>query len=212
KGHISSLNYRHLSVGIFLTSIMAIANYFLIAFFNTFLVETQGLPLRSVMLVNTIAISIQVIITVCMGRVSDFVGRKKVLGAGIVTLGLSILPIFWLLTQHDIYLALVGEIWFALAAGTLTGVVPTMLAELFDTYHRNMGISISYNVALALFGGTAPLVAITLVASTHNVFAPAWYLMAVALLALLALRSLGEAYQPETFDRAIDQKVDATVS
>ena len=190
KGHISSLNYRMVLTGIFLTSIMGIGNYFLIAYFNTFLIENQGLALRSVMLINAIAITIEVITTVCMGRLSDFLGRKLVLGGGILALGLFAYPVFWLLTQHSLYLALLGEILFALAAGTIAGLIPTTLAEMFDTYHRNMGISISYNIALALFGGTAPLVAISLIAYTHNLFAPASYIMCCAGLAFYALLKL----------------------
>ena len=195
RGHISSLNYRVLSLGIFLTSIMAVANYFLIAYFNTFLMETQGLALRPVMVVNMIAISVQIITTLFMGRLSDFIGRKTVLGAGILSLAALVYPVFWLLTQHDIYLALLGEVLFAIAAGSLTGLIPTTLAEMFDTYHRNMGISICYNVSLALFGGTAPLVAISLVAATHNLFAPAWYLMTFAIIAFSAWLTLKETYR-----------------
>lgn len=193
--HISSLDYKTLCTGICLTSIMAIANYFLIGYFNTFLIETQGLPLRSVMMVNSVAITIQVIMTLLMGYLSDHIGRKTVLGAGIISLLVLVYPIFWLFTQHDIYLALLGESLFALAAGALTGLIPTTLAEMFDTYHRNMGISISYNISLALFGGTAPLVAISLVKSTQLLFAPAFYLMACATVALIALFSLKESYQ-----------------
>ena len=188
--HISSLNYRTLAVGIFLTSIMGIANYFLIAYFNTFLIETQGLPLRQVMMVNTIAMTVQVIVTLLIGRLSDFIDRKRLLSIGILSLAAFVYPVFWLLTQHDIYFALAGEILFALSAGFLTGLTPTTLAQLFDIHNRNMGISISYNVSLALFGGTAPLVAITLVANTHNVFAPAGYLMICAMMAFIALLRL----------------------
>lgn len=194
-GHMTTLNVKTLFVGVCLTSIMAIANYFLIAYFNTFLVENQGMALRPVMMINTIAISVQVLVSLLMGWLSDFVGRKLVLGLGMLGLIVLANPIFWLLTQHDIYLALVGELLFALAAGALSGLIPTTLAEMFDTYHRNMGISVSYNIALALFGGTAPLVAITLLASTHNVFAPAWYLMMIAIFALMALLSIQESYQ-----------------
>ena len=195
KSHISSLDYRMLYTGILLTSIMGIANYYLVAYFNIFLVKTQGLPLRPVMVVNTIAITIQIIITLLMGRLSDSLGRKRVLGAGILSLGVLAYPIFWLLTQHDIYMALIGEVLFATAAGAITGLIPTTLAEMFDTYHRNMGISISYNISLAIFGGTAPLIAISLVASTHNLFAPAWYLMSCATLAFLSLLTLRESYR-----------------
>lgn len=195
RAHISTLNYRTLFIGICLTSIMAIGNYFLIAYFNTFLIENQGLPLRSVMVVNTIAIGTQFIMTLLMGRLSDFVGRKTVLGFGIIIIAILIHPIFWLLTQHNIYLVLVGEVLYALAAGTLSGVIPTTLAELFETYHRTMGISLTYNISLALFGGTAPLVAISLVAATHNIFAPAWYLIVCAGLAFIALLSIKESYR-----------------
>jgi len=187
KQHISSLNYSTILIGIFLTSIMAIANYFLIAYFNTFLVETQGLALRPVMLINTLAISIQVITTISMGKLSDAIGRQRVLASGMISLAILAQPIFWLFTQQSIYFAFFGEIMFALASGALTGVIPTLLAEMFDTYHRNMGISLSYNLALALFGGTVPIVAMTLVAYTHNIYVPAWYLMAFSILALITL-------------------------
>jgi proline/betaine transport protein TphA len=190
KSHISSLSYRTVLVGIFLTSIMAIANYFLIAFFNTFLVETQGLPLRQVMMINTCAIVVSMTMAITMGRLSDFFGRIRVLKAGVLGAFVLACPVFWLLSQQDIVLALLGELVFALVCGVLTGVVPTMLAELFDVYHRNMGMSISYNVSLSLFGGTAPLVAIALVKSTENFFSPAWYLMCFASIAFLALNSL----------------------
>lgn len=195
RSHISTLNMRILFVGICVTSIMGIGNYFLVAYFNTFLVQTQHLPLRSVMVINAIAITTQFIMTMLMGRLSDFWGRKMVLGLGIISLMTLILPIFWLLTQHDIYYALIGELIYALAAGAISGVIPTLLAELFDTYHRNMGISLSYNISLAIFGGTAPLVALSLVAATNNLFAPAWYLMACGTVALIALFSLKESYQ-----------------
>lgn len=197
KQHIASLSARVLILGIFITSIMAIANYFLIGFFNTFLTESQKLPLDSVMLINTFAISIQVIMTVAMGHISDKIGKKTVLRAGITSLVVLVYPIFWLLTQHNIYLAFLGETIFALAAGSLTGVVPTLLTELFDTHHRNMGISITYNIALALFGGTAPLVGISLVNYTNNAYSPAWYVISGGILALWALQTKYPSHKRE---------------
>jgi len=193
--HMTSLDYKTIFVGICLTSIMAIANYFLIGYFNTFLVESQGLPLRAVTVINSIAMTLQMILTVMMGRLSDKVGRKRVLGSGIVGLAVLAYPVFWLLLQHDIYKALIGETLFAMATAAICGLIPTTLAEMFDTHHRNSGISMSYNVALAAFGGTAPLVAITLVASTQNPFAPAWYLIVCAVIAFSALLTLDESYK-----------------
>ena len=190
KQHMRTLSARTLTTGILLTAIMAIANYFLIAFFNTFLVESQKLALPAVMLINTIAITIQVLMTLFMGYLSDYLGRKRVLSTGMISLISLIGPIFWLLTQHNIYCALLGEAIFAVIAGSLSGVVPTLLAELFDTHHRSMGISLTYNISLAIFGGTAPLVAISLVNYTQNAYSPAWYIMGIGCIALLALQRI----------------------
>jgi proline/betaine transport protein TphA len=193
--HVKGLNYQIVFKGILLTSIMAVANYFIIGYFNTFLVESQKLPMKSVMLVGSIAMTVQMVLSLFMGRLSDFVGRKIVLGAGILSLAILVCPIFWLLTQHSIYKALCGELLFAISASAISGLIPTTLAELFDTYHRNTGISLSYNMALAIFGGTAPLVAMSLVMSTQNVYAPALYLMVCAAVGFIVLLSLEESYK-----------------
>ncbi len=41
-------------------------------------------------------------------------------------------------------------------------------------------LSVAYNLALALFGGTAPLVATFLIERGGSVLAPGWYLLACA--------------------------------
>jgi proline/betaine transport protein TphA len=70
-----------------------------------------------------------------------------------------------------------------------------MLAEMFQVKNRNTGIALGYNLGQALFGGTAPLIALSLTQSTHNFYAPAWYLMAGCCLSLLALFFIKESYQ-----------------
>lgn len=195
--HIRSLDYKTVLIGIFLTSIMAVANYFLIAYFNVFLIQTQKLPLGPITSINAIAITVQLILSLCMGRLSDFIGRKRVLGGGIITLSVLVYPIFWLLTQHNLFFVLCGEILFAVATSALSGLIPTTLAELFDTHHRTLGIAVCYNIALAIFGGTVPIVAIMLINTTNNLYAPAWYILIVAIIAYFSLTKLKETYQKQ---------------
>jgi hypothetical protein len=52
----------------------------------------------------------------------------------------------------------------------LVGLIPTTPPELFDTHHRTLGIAVCYNIALALFGGTVPLMALTLIFVTNNLY------------------------------------------
>ena len=58
-------------------------------------------------------------------------------------------------------------------------------AELFATRVRSSGYSIGYNVSVAVFGGTAPYVATWLVARTGNAIAPAYYVIAAAIVTLI---------------------------
>ena len=62
---------------------------------------------------------------------------------------------------------------------------------------RYSGFSFSFNMANTLFGGTAPFVATWLIQTTGSKLAPAWYLVAAALVALLAMSASREtAHQP----------------
>ncbi len=72
------------------------------------------------------------------------------------------------------------------------------MAEMFPTKVRYTGLSVSYNIALALFGGTAALIATWLISCTGDVLMPAFYLIfaAVSLFTLLFIK--------ETANRPLD--------
>jgi len=58
---------------------------------------------------------------------------------------------------------------------------------MFPTHVRYAGLAISYNIATAAFGGTAPLVNETLIAVTGSPLAPAYYMMAACVVGAIAL-------------------------
>jgi MHS family proline/betaine transporter-like MFS transporter len=59
------------------------------------------------------------------------------------------------------------------------------VAELFPTRQRYTGLSVGYNIASALFGGTAPLVAALLIEWSGNSLAPGFYLSLCAAVSLV---------------------------
>ncbi|CAN5413790.1 MFS transporter [soil metagenome] len=193
--HLIDLDYKRITLSIFVTCIMAVGNWFVIAYFNTFLIKTEGLPNKEVMTINFICLVFWCLLLPIMGWLSDKLGRKPLLGFGMIGFLLFTHPIFWLLSQHNITYALIGELLFVLILAPVTALIPTTLAELFHVRIRNSGVSIGYNISLALFGGTAPLIAIALVAETHNAYAPAWYLIGCACISLLALLFIEESHK-----------------
>ena len=193
--HYRQLKYRPILIATLLTCIMAIGNYFLIGYFNVFLIKLLGLSSQTTTLINFICLLSLTVLVPVMGIVSDKVGRKPVLMTGMIGLIIFIHPIFWLLQQQTISLIFLGELLFVIILSCIAATIPTTLAEMFHVRNRNTSISLGYNLSLALFGGTAPLIALELTTSTHNLYAPAWYLTGGAIISLLTLLTIKESYQ-----------------
>ncbi len=73
----------------------------------------------------------------------------------------------------------------------MTSIAPAIMSELFPTELRGLGIGAWYNLTVALFGGTAPLVIQSLsAAGLADVFF--WYVAAGAAIAFLVILTLPE--------------------
>ena len=70
------------------------------------------------------------------------------------------------------------------------------LPALFPTSVRYGSLSIGYNLAVSLFGGTTPLVITALMDAFHgNVMVPAYYTMGAALVGVIAVACMKETAQ-----------------
>lgn len=195
--HYFKLNYKPIFLAMMLTAIMAIGNYLLIGYFNTFLIKMAGHPMNRVMTINFICLLVLTLLLPFLGLLSDKIGRKPVLAFGMIGLIFCAYPSFLLLKQPNLFDVFLGELLFTLVLAPVAALIPTTLAELFHVHTRNSGISLGYNASLALFGGTAPLIAIELVSLTKNSLTPALYVMLGGFISLMALWFLTESYQKE---------------
>src|SRR5690242_2134689 len=71
-----------------------------------------------------------------------------------------------------------------------SGGLPSLLAEQFPVHARAVGIAFSYSISLTIFGGFAPFAATWLIAETGDPLSPSFYLMATALLSIVALLAI----------------------
>jgi MHS family proline/betaine transporter-like MFS transporter len=93
-------------------------------------------------------------------------------------------------------LILVQSACCVLVAG-FVGVAPAALSEIFATGVRSTGTSLIYNAAFTLFGGFAPLILTWLKQRPGgSLFAPAWYVMLAAAVALIAIPLLRRSPEP----------------
>ena len=73
---------------------------------------------------------------------------------------------------------------FAALLACYMASIPAAMCEMFPHNVRVSAVSIGYGLAYALFGGTAPAVAVWLISRTGNDLAFAWYLVALSAISL----------------------------
>lgn len=194
---IDILKEKYVWLAILVTAIMAVGNWFLIGYFNTFLIKIMGMHPGTVMTINFLCLLIFTLLLPVAGRASDSIGRKPVLLCGIIGIFVLSYPIFWLLNAGRAPFALLGELLFVIALAPIAATIPATLSELFHVKIRNTGMSLGYNISQAIFGGTAPLIALALVSKTGNHYAPMLYLIGCAFLSGLAVLFMQETAKSE---------------
>lgn len=184
-------DWREIVRGFFLCASFAVSFYLAFVYLTTYIQQVEGLPAGRALQINTVSMLVMIALTPCFAMLSDRIGRKQVLVAA--TLGMVILPwpLFTLLMQRDEALILLGQCGISVLVAAYSGAIPATLVEMFKTPTRCTALSISYNAAFAVLGGTSPIVAVYLVSHEHIDSGPALYLMAsgaVSLAAALTLR------------------------
>jgi MHS family proline/betaine transporter-like MFS transporter len=114
---------------------------------------------------------------------ADRYGRRASLTATAVCYVIAVVPLFRLLSVGMVT-AFLATIGLALVAGAWSAIAASAIPEIFESWQRFSGLAIGYNLAVAILGGTTPLLATLLVQATGVRWSPALLLVAVSLLAL----------------------------
>lgn len=107
--------------------------------------------------------------------------------------------------------SVVGVMLLAVGAVLCGVVTAALLSETFPTRTRYTASAITYNMAYTIFGGTAPLVATWLISTTGSNLSPAFYLIAVAVLALAGGLALPETSRISLHEVGVEEKGAAPV-
>jgi len=146
---------------------------------------------------STLALAVLIVLTPPCGALSDRLGRKPVILAGSVGYLVLSYPMFLWMSGGTFTAALGAQLVSAVLSALYGGASLAAFVELFPTRTRFSGLALSYNLAVAICGGTTPLVATWLVNVTGSNLAPAFYLMAAALGTTFAALAMPErADQP----------------
>jgi MFS transporter, MHS family, proline/betaine transporter len=160
----------------------AVGFYLSFVYITTWLHQVAAVPVPTALLLNSLALGAMMAMTPLLGALSDRFGRRAILLCGAAGLAILSVPLLGLMSNGSPLAIIVGQLGFALFVGCFAGAGPAFMVEAFPKHVRCSGLSIGYNIAMSLFGGTVPMIAVSLIAATGNSLSPAWYLAAVALI------------------------------
>jgi len=152
---------------------------------------------------------------VVMGRLSDKIGRKKIMLAGMLAAVLTYLPLYGVMamfapetpgegfTRQLMFGTYQGYNPWVLSAcifmqvvyvTMVYGPIAAFLVELFPTKIRYTSMSLPYHIGNGVFGGLVPIIGLTMLEKTGNNFSGLWYPMGIAAVCFV----VGSIYIKET--------------
>jgi MFS transporter, MHS family, proline/betaine transporter len=182
------------------TILWTVVYYIFLVFMPSFTKAAGKLSASEALWSNTLGLLALVICAPLAGRLSDRLGRKPLLLTGCALFFLLTYPAFSLVAS-GVSLPAIMALQFCLGAilAIVAGVSPSAISEIFPTHNRTTWMSIGYTLSVTIFGGFAPFIAAWLTKETGSPVAPAYYVMAAAVISFLVI-----ARMPETAHRPLD--------
>ncbi len=181
------------------TVLWTVSYYILLDYMPAFLRTELHVSRRVALWSNSAGLLVLIVTMPLMGALSDRIGRKPLLLSSCIAFAVLSYPLFKWMTSGVPLEAVVGvQILFALLISMFSGPAPAAIAEIFPTRFRSTGVSVGYSLAVAIFGGFAPLIATLLIARTGSPASPSYYLVAAAVVSTVTIALL-----PETANRRL---------
>jgi len=154
-------------------------------------------PFVTAPLVVAIALALGTPLFLVFGALSDRIGRKKVLMAGLLLAAATYLPIYHAMKANGgtNIPGLIGLVFVQVVYVTLVyGPIAAFLVEYFPARIRYTSMSLPYHMGNGWFGGLTPVIAASISVATHNIYAGLWWPIATALVSFV----VGGLFLPET--------------
>jgi metabolite-proton symporter len=160
--------------------------YIFTAFVFAYGTSTLKLP-RDMILSAVLVASVVSFFTIPIsGHISDRIGRRRMYLIGAAVMGVFGFVYFGMLDTAAPLLVFIAIVISLIPHDMQYGPQAALIAEAFTPRLRYSGASLGYQLASIIAGGPAPLIATALFAAYHSGYAIAVYILACAVISLIA--------------------------
>ena len=166
--------------------LLAASWYIAVIYLPTWMVRHLDMSRSLALLITTLSMAVALVVGCGAAALSDCVGRKPVLMILSGLLTLACYPALVLIGEGDVPVVAAAQGLLVVLNGCCAFVLPATLAEMFPWRVRTTSANLSLNLTFAIFGGTAPIAAVYLVAETGGLGAVGLYLSVLGVVSVIA--------------------------
>jgi MFS transporter, MHS family, proline/betaine transporter len=191
-GYLLRTYWRSLLVLLCYFGVVGVVTHMFLGYMPTYLGQAAGISSSTALTIITVLTLFAAVAGPVFGVVGDRIGRRPLVRTGAFGAVLLTVPAYLLIGTRSMPAIVLGMFVLLLIVSLLAAGTMAVL-EMLPADVRFSGVALPYNVAYAVFAGTAPLVSQLLVDTSGSLLAPAFYATALALLGLpVILRGIPE--------------------
>ncbi len=180
--------------------------YILTAYVLTYVVDEGGLSRSFALNAVLAAAALELLLIPLFGHLSDTVGRRRVYAAGAALIGVIAVPYFALLDSGLAPVVFVTIVLSLVPHAMQYGPQASLIAESFPTGLRYGGAGLGYQLSSVIAGGPGPLIATFLLHEFGTAYAISGYMIAGAVLTLVAVVLLPDRSRADITDDTVYER------
>jgi MHS family proline/betaine transporter-like MFS transporter len=184
--------WPQLLAAFFSTAFSGVSFYIVLVFLPNHMFACDSLDGANMAFIfSAITNTIMVLFVSLFGYISDKIGRKPIILAGIIGVMLVCYPMMELSKCGFSYLYLIFQALFGISLAAFYGPRSAFMSEAFPRQIRVTAVSLAVGLSQAIFGGNTPFIATYILSITGNISYIAVMLISICLLAILGVYKLG---------------------
>jgi MHS family proline/betaine transporter-like MFS transporter len=169
-----------------------VAYYIALIYMTNYMVTVGKLPQGTALWISTGSLALMITLLPGLGALSDRIGRRPLMLFSCAAFILLGVPFFVMASSGSLGLTILALVLMMVCYAPYAATCASFLTEIIPTRVRYTSMSVGYNCAVAIFGGFAPFIAAWLISVTGSPLAPAYYVIAAAVVSFVVIWRMPE--------------------
>ena len=159
-------------------------------YMSIYLREEHNWAVHDTLPMSSVALVVYALLTPFAGSLADRRGPVGLMRPAAIAVLFLAVPVFMMISTGQVWMIVTAQVIYAMLAAFFSGPLNFFMQSLFPVEDRYSGISFSYSLGMAIFGGSTLLIMETLRVHVDYAFSPALWLTVSAFAASMVLTFL----------------------